>query len=98
MILFLVSICDNGKPESVKQSNQTKTKASIHERVYKKALEERGLMKAFHARPAYQQNDNIGCITRAKRSETTQKQLDQMLSELERGGVYMKMAHAASRR
>lgn len=64
----------------------------------KNALDERDLWDAFHSRPAYQQNDYIGWITRAKRPDTVQKRLDQMLAELERGGVYMKMAHPALRR
>jgi uncharacterized protein YdeI (YjbR/CyaY-like superfamily) len=54
-------------------------------------LEERGLTEAYNARPAYQQNDYIGWITRAKRPETRQKRIDQMLQELEAGGVYMRM-------
>ena len=60
------------------------------------ALEERGLMDAYRQRPAYQQNDYIGWITRAKRQETKLKRLHQMLEELEVGGVYMKMKHPAS--
>ncbi|HTN85794.1 MAG TPA: YdeI/OmpD-associated family protein, partial [Sorangium sp.] len=36
----------------------------------KAALEGRGLMEAYKQRPAYQQNDYIGWITRAKRQET----------------------------
>ncbi len=55
------------------------------------ALAARGLDGAYRARPAYQQNDYIGWITRAKRQETREKRLAQMLDELERGGVYMKM-------
>jgi uncharacterized protein YdeI (YjbR/CyaY-like superfamily) len=55
------------------------------------ALNERGLMDAYHARPPYQQNDYIGWITRAKQAATKQKRLDQMLDELESGGVYMNM-------
>ena len=39
------------------------------------ALHERKLMEAYRARPDYQQNDYIGCITRAKREETRQKRL-----------------------
>ena len=57
----------------------------------KQALIERGLLDAYHSRPPYQQNDNIGWINRAKRDETKQKRLDQMLDELGRGDVYMKM-------
>ncbi len=60
------------------------------------ALIERGLMNAYHARPAYQQNDYLGWIAKAKREETKLKRLAQMLDELEAGGVYMKMQHPAS--
>ena len=63
-----------------------------------RALEERGLAEAYRARPAYQQNDYIGWITGAKREETREKRLRQMLDELEAGGVYMNMKHAASAR
>ena len=55
------------------------------------ALNERGLMNAYRARPPYQQNDYIGWITRAKLEATRQKRLNQMLDELQRGDVYMKM-------
>ena len=55
------------------------------------ALEKRGLMKAYNARPPYQRNDYLGWINRAKRPETQQKRLEQMLNELEKGDVYMKM-------
>jgi uncharacterized protein YdeI (YjbR/CyaY-like superfamily) len=59
---------------------------------FREALESCGLMEAYHARPPYQQNDYIGWITRAKRIETQEKRLSQMLEELEKGDVYMKMA------
>ena len=57
------------------------------------ALESSGMMNAYRSRPAYQQNDYIGWITRAKREETRQKRLAQMISELEQGDVYMKMRY-----
>ncbi len=57
----------------------------------KEKLEAGHLMKAYHSRPPYQQNDYIGWITRAKREETKQKRLAQMLDELKRGDLYMKM-------
>lgn len=50
-----------------------------------------GLMEAYHSRPPYQQNDYIGWITRAKRQETKDKRLAQMLAELESGDKYMNM-------
>lgn len=62
----------------------------------RQALDESGLMKAYQKRPAYQQNDYIGWINRAKRQETKDKRLRQMLEELARGGVYMKMKHQPS--
>ena len=61
-----------------------------------RALIEHGLMDAYKQRPAYQQNDYIGWIMKAKRLETQEKRLQQMLDELEKGGVYMKMAHPPS--
>ena len=58
---------------------------------FRDALNARGLMDAYLARPSYQQNDYIGWVTRAKLESTKQKRLNQMLDELEHGGVYMKM-------
>jgi len=58
-------------------------------------LQARGLVERYDARPAYQQNDYVGWIGRAKRAETRQKRIDQMLDELEAGGVYMKMKWSA---
>lgn len=55
------------------------------------ALTERGLMAQYKLRPAYQQNDYLAWIGRAVRLATRQKRLEQMLNELERGDVYMKM-------
>jgi uncharacterized protein YdeI (YjbR/CyaY-like superfamily) len=60
----------------------------------KEALITSDLMEAYRERPPYQQNDYIGWINRAKRPATKQRRLEQMLSELERGDVYMKMAYA----
>ncbi|MEX1247145.1 MAG: YdeI/OmpD-associated family protein [Anaerolineales bacterium] len=57
----------------------------------REALERRGLMAEYRQRRPYQQNNYLGWIARAKRPETRQKRLDQMLDELEKGGVIMKM-------
>ena len=62
------------------------------------ALREHGLIEAYQARPDYQRNDYLGWINRARRPETKQRRLEQMLSELERGDVYMKMAWQSARR
>ena len=59
--------------------------------VVEDALNESGLMEAYRGRPDYQRNDYLGWINRAKRPETKERRLLQMLSELERGDVYMKM-------
>ena len=58
---------------------------------FRDALLAHGVMDAYNARPAYQQNDYIGWITRAKLETTKQKRLNQMLDELKKGGVYMRM-------
>ena len=63
----------------------------------RQALERHGLEAAYRARPPYQQNDYIGWITRAKRPETREKRLSQMLDELARGDRYMKMRYRAAR-
>ena len=55
------------------------------------ALHDQRLMDAYHARPAYQQNDYIGWITRAKLETTRQKRLNQMLDELKGEKLYMNM-------
>ena len=58
---------------------------------FRDALNARELMDAYLTRPPYQQNDYISWVTRAKLDATKQKRLNQMLDELGRGGVYMKM-------
>lgn len=62
------------------------------------ALRDRRLLDAYHERPAYQRNDYLGWISQAKRDETRQRRVNQMLQELEQGGVYMKMRHTPSRK
>ena len=61
------------------------------------ALVERGLMEVYRNRPPYQQNDYLGWITRAKREQTKEKRLAQMLDELASGDRYMKMAYRPKR-
>ena len=55
------------------------------------ALKARGLVEKYEERPAYQRNDYMLWINTAKRQSTKQKRLNQMLDELESGGVYMQM-------
>lgn len=62
------------------------------------ALKSSGLRDDYNARPAYQRNDYIGWINRAKKPETRIKRLEQMLTELAQGGIYMGKEHKASRK
>lgn len=82
------------------ETNQAKLKRPLQPMpdFVREALERHDLMKAYHARPAYQQNDYLSWIARAKLEATRQKRLTQMLQELESGGVYMKMAHKGSQK
>lgn len=77
----------------VARTDTSRMKRDIHPmpEAVRAALTERGLMTKYRARPMYQQNDYVGWIGRAKRDETQQKRLAQMLDELDAGGVYMKM-------
>ena len=49
------------------------------------------LREAYEARPAYQRNDYLAWIGRAKRPATREKRISQMLDELQGGTMYMKM-------
>lgn len=57
----------------------------------REALEARGLVDKYSARPAYQRNDYLMWINQAKREGTKRSRLGRMLNELEQGGVYMRM-------
>ena len=59
-------------------------------------LETSGRMDDYRARPHYQRNDYLAWIGRAATPATRRKRLDQMLHELEIGGVYMGMEHRPS--
>ena len=67
----------------------------LHQRpdYVRRALDAHGLEEAYRARPPYQRNDYIGWISLAKREETRERRLAQMLDELRGGDRYMKMAH-----
>ena len=62
-----------------------------------RALDEAGVRDLYDERPPYQRNDYIGWITRAKRPETRQRRVDQMIDELREGDVYMKMPWSGRR-
>lgn len=53
------------------------------------------LMDAYRRRPPYQQNDYLGWILKAKRPETKEKRIAQMIEELRNGDKYMGMYYRA---
>lgn len=59
----------------------------------KRALRANGLMEAYERRPPYQRNDYLAWIGRAKRTDTRERRLRQMLDELKEGDVYMNMPY-----
>ena len=61
------------------------------------ALLRQDLLDAFESRPPYQRNDYLGWISRAKRPETREKRLAQMLDELAGDDRYMNMAYKAKK-
>ena len=52
------------------------------------ALEKRKLMEAYEARPQYQRDEYLKWVALAAGPQAKQKRLDQMLDELEKGGVF----------
>jgi uncharacterized protein YdeI (YjbR/CyaY-like superfamily) len=80
------------------ESDYSKLKRQKHPmpNYIQEALEKHNLLQDYKERPAYQKNDYIGWIKQAKRQETKDKRLQQMLTELKEGGIYMKMNHPAS--
>lgn len=56
------------------------------------ALEEHGLREAYDARPPYQRNDYLLWVKGAKKDETKRRRVEQMLSELRVGTLYMRMS------
>lgn len=79
--------------------NPSRLKRELHAMpdFIREVLAAKRLTAAYDARPPYQRNDYIGWITRAKLPETQLKRLDQMLEELAKGDVYMKMAWRGKR-
>ncbi len=89
-----------GNPYGEEVHNATMTSTPQHKRArhpmpgfVREALERHGLMEAYHSRPPYQRNDYLGWILQARRDETKEKRLAQMIDELTRGDAYMKMTY-----
>ena len=59
----------------------------------REALIQNDVMQLYNDRPPYQKNDYLGWITRAKKDETKQKRLIQMIEELKAGNLYMNMPY-----
>jgi uncharacterized protein YdeI (YjbR/CyaY-like superfamily) len=64
----------------------------------KLALEENAVRADYDHRPPYQRNDYVAWIDRAVRADVRAKRLAQMIDELKKGGVYMRMDHPASKK
>jgi uncharacterized protein YdeI (YjbR/CyaY-like superfamily) len=62
------------------------------------AINGRGLMEVYRMRPPYQQNDYLWWIKSARRPETRQKRLNQMLDELAGADKYMNMPYRSTER
>jgi uncharacterized protein YdeI (YjbR/CyaY-like superfamily) len=86
----------NGGWEVTENYSNLKRPRQIMPQDVQEALEQHGLMDEYLERPAYQRNDYLGWIKQAVLTETRQKRLQQMLDELEAGGVYMGMEHRPS--
>lgn len=63
----------------------------------RRELEKRRLLDLYGERPFYQRNDYLAWIDRAMKPETRRSRIDQMLNELDQGGVYMGKDHPSSR-
>ena len=92
----------DGRPESESAINAVNPPRSRRPRhpmpaFVRDALIESDLMELYSERPPYQQNDYVGWIAGAKREETKQKRLAQMLEELRQGELYMKMEYRPAR-
>lgn len=82
---------------TAKQGSAARSRYAMPDDI-ERALRDRRLFGDYEDRPAYQRNDYLGWISQAKRDDTRQRRVDQMLQELEQGGVYMKMRHTPSRK
>ena len=60
----------------------------------KDALVKNKVFDRYKQRPPYQRNDYLWWINNAKRDETKQKRLRQMIEELKVGNKYMNMKYS----
>ncbi len=64
----------------------------------KVALEQNSVRADYDARPAYQRKDYLAWIIRAQHPDLRKKRLNQMLKELEVGGIFLRADHPASKK
>jgi uncharacterized protein YdeI (YjbR/CyaY-like superfamily) len=88
-IILVSEFANHTKP--MKKAMPTKRKRYSMPKDMQLALKENDVQEAYNARPPYQRNDYIGWITRAKQDATRLKRINQMVAELKKGNVYMKM-------
>ena len=62
------------------------------EDVLQRLLQE-DIIAVYQQRPAYQQNDYLAWFLQAKKQQTRQKRIDQMVQELRNGHQYMGMKY-----
>lgn len=94
LIQEMVRYCMAQKP--VKKTAQPRQRYEMPDEL-RQILVEHQLMEAYEARPPYQQNDYIGWIGRAKRAETKEKRIRQMLEDLASKQSYMGMPYQAKK-
>lgn len=94
LIQEMVRYCMAQEPE--KKVVQPRQRYEMPEEL-KQVLVQHELWEAYQARPPYQQNDYIGWISRAKRAETKEKRIRQMLEELASKQFYMGMPYPAKK-
>jgi uncharacterized protein YdeI (YjbR/CyaY-like superfamily) len=81
----------NVKEKSIGKRMGLKRKINPMPKNIRTRLVRGGLLALYNARPAYQRNDYLGWISRAKLDETKEKRINQMLKELKQGDRYMNM-------
>lgn len=84
-------VCWPGRYKNQKNSSRTRRPRYVMPGYIKQALLQHHVKDAYDRRPPYQQNDYVGWISRAVQETTKQKRLNQMIDELKKGNVYMKM-------
>jgi uncharacterized protein YdeI (YjbR/CyaY-like superfamily) len=75
----------------MKERSTLKRKIQKMPEFVKDSLIKNMVLEKYKQRPPYQRNDYLMWINNAKRDETKQKRLNQMITELKAGNKYMNM-------